>query len=140
MSATPIRSGLEIVPARIFIGLLGRPLGLNVERQGNRWGRAAAVSVWRVGAAEAWTDLGPPRRLSPVVVHIEPHYQNNASRPDTGSCIPTAKAAIDGLVDAGAIPDDSPDWVKGLHFHAPMMLSDRGDGLLLWLETWTEPR
>lgn len=39
--------------------------------------------------------------------------------PDVGACFATAKAAIDGLVDAGVIPDDNPAHVKFLGFAAP---------------------
>lgn len=30
-----------------------------------------------------------------------------------GTSTPTAKAIVDGLVDAGVIPDDSNEWVTG---------------------------
>ena len=129
-------TGLQIVPSTIFIGHLGRPPGLNIERQGNRWKRHEAVSAWRKAAAEAWAELDLPPRLHAVTVHVEPHYRTNASRPDTGSCLPAAKAAIDGLVDAHALPADTPDWVRELRFHAPVMKSDAGDGLMVRLAPW----
>lgn len=45
------------------------------------------------------------------------------SLPDIGANYPTAKAAIDGLVDAGVIPDDDPAHLVYLGFAAP----ERGD-------------
>lgn len=45
------------------------------------------------------------------------------SMPDPGANYPTAKAAIDGLVDAGVIADDNGTYVKYLGFAAP----ERGD-------------
>jgi hypothetical protein len=41
------------------------------------------------------------------------------SRPDTAACYPAVKAAIDGLVDAGVIPDDDPEHVVEIRFAAP---------------------
>jgi hypothetical protein len=42
-------------------------------------------------------------------------------RPDLGACIPAAKAAIDGIVDAGVLPDDNDDYVRLLSF-APSLI------------------
>lgn len=39
--------------------------------------------------------------------------------PDTGNAFPAAKAAIDGLVDAGVLPDDNGRYVHALTFLAP---------------------
>ena len=38
-------------------------------------------------------------------------YPPDRRRRDAGSCAPTTKAAIDGLVDAGVWPDDNPTHV-----------------------------
>ncbi len=51
------------------------------------------------------------------------------SQQDVGACFPAAKAAIDGLVGAGVIPDDTPDHVITLTFRAPVV--GQGDGLEL---------
>ena len=40
---------------------------------------------------------------------------------DTGGHFPVAKACIDGLVDAGVIPDDGPEFVRSLTFKAPQV-------------------
>jgi hypothetical protein len=40
---------------------------------------------------------------------------------DTGGHFPVAKACIDGLVDAGVIPDDGPNFVKSLEFRSPVV-------------------
>lgn len=39
--------------------------------------------------------------------------------PDVGASFPSAKAAIDGLVDAGVMPDDDPAHLHALTFLAP---------------------
>ena len=40
-------------------------------------------------------------------------HKTRAGRWDVGNLYPTAKAIVDGLVDAGVIPDDSNEWVTG---------------------------
>lgn len=40
--------------------------------------------------------------------------------PDAGNCFYAAKAAVDGLVDAGVLPGDSPRFMKSITFHAPI--------------------
>lgn len=45
----------------------------------------------------------------------------NRHRPDLGACLPAAKAAIDGIVAAGVLPDDNDDYVRLLSF-APCLI------------------
>lgn len=95
-----------------------RPWTLNVERQGNRWRRSELVREWR--DAFAW--LARKERiphLDQVAIGVTPELRNRASMPDTGACIGAAKAAIDGLVDAGVLSEDGPDIVTMLSFHRP---------------------
>jgi len=40
--------------------------------------------------------------------------------PDAGNALPALKAGVDGLVDAGVILDDTPEYVKKISFHAPV--------------------
>ena len=54
--------------------------------------------------------------LEQVIVVAEPHVQTRRSLPDVGACYPAVKAAIDGLVDAGVIPNDTPEHLTGLLF------------------------
>jgi hypothetical protein len=42
-------------------------------------------------------------------------------RPDLGACYPAVKAAIDGIVAAGVLPDDNDDYVRLLSF-APSLI------------------
>lgn len=95
-----------------------RPWSLNVERQGNRWKRAALVKEWR----EHFADLAkgqPP--MEAVNVTVQPELRNRSGEPDTGACIGAAKAAIDGLVDAGVLAEDGPKVVRRLTFLAPVV-------------------
>jgi hypothetical protein len=53
-----------------------------------------------------------------ITVTVEPH-QKGGRLQDVGACNPAVKAAIDGLVDAGILPDDSPEYVKSLVYLPP---------------------
>lgn len=94
-----------------------RPITTNAERAGNRWERAKVTKEWR----EAFAWLAKAEQLpsmSWISVTVEPH-QKGGRLQDVGACNPSVKAAIDGLVDAGILPDDSPQYVRSLIFLPP---------------------
>ena len=91
-----------------------RPWTTNAERAGNRWERAKLTKEWRSG----FQLLAKYEKIPPMVwitVTVEPH-QKGGRLQDVGACNPSVKAAIDGLVDAGVLPDDSAKFVKSLTF------------------------
>jgi hypothetical protein len=45
-------------------------------------------------------------RLEAISITAQPLATTRRWRPDVAACYPTVKAAIDGIVDAGVIPDD----------------------------------
>ena len=104
--------------AVLTLRLEDRPWTLNVERQGNRYKRAALVKKWRKAFADLAEGFSP---LEQVAVIAQPELRNRASMPDTGACIGAVKAAIDGLVDAGVLVEDGPAVVKSLTFLAPVV-------------------
>jgi hypothetical protein len=106
-----------------------RPWTLNIERQGNRFRRAKLVAEWRQAFAQLAAESP---RLAAIHVTAQPHLRHRGSMPDTGACIGAAKAAIDGLIDAGVIPDDGPSVVLSLRFLAPLV--DGQDSLELIVE------
>lgn len=55
----------------------------------------------------AWCDI--------TVDHVKPTKRNI----DVAACLPCVKAGIDGLVLAGLLPDDTPEFVRSLTFRAP---------------------
>lgn len=94
-----------------------RPWTTNAERAGNRWERAKLTKEWRDGFAWlAKMEKIPEMRW--VSVTVQP-YQKGGRLQDVGACNPAVKAAIDGLVDAKVLPDDSPEFVKSLLFLPP---------------------
>jgi len=50
-----------------------------------------------------------------INVTVQP-FQKRGRLQDTAACNPSVKAAIDGLVDAGIIPDDSGEFVRMITF------------------------
>ena len=51
---------------------------------------------------------------------------------DVGNSLPAVKAAVDGLVRFGMVPDDDPRHVVELRFVAPVLAD--WDGLLLTIK------
>jgi crossover junction endodeoxyribonuclease RusA len=91
-----------------------KPLTTNAERAGNRWGRAEHVKEWR--ATFAWLARKEKvPRMSWISVIAQP-AQKRGRLQDTAACNPSVKAAIDGLVDAGVIPDDTGNYVREITF------------------------
>lgn len=91
-----------------------KPVTVNVERAGNRWNRAAHTKEWR----EAFAWIAKKERLPKmrwVNVTVQP-YQKRGRLQDVAACLPSAKAAIDGIVDAGVLPDDSGEYVRMVTF------------------------
>jgi len=97
-----------------------RPWTANAERTWHFQKRARVVREWR--ERFAWLARGdriPP--LQRISVAAVPLVMNRRSLPDVGACFPAVKAAVDGLVDAGVIPDDSPQYVHSICFYAPLV-------------------
>lgn len=71
-------------------------------------------------ALEAW---GPVRRIPtlrfPVAIVVA-DLCRTANLRDVCSCAPAAKAVIDGLVDFGILPDDSPEYVSSTTYLQPV--------------------
>lgn len=61
------------------------------------------------------------------VVHVTAYVQYpTGGRADPGNASPTVKAAIDGLVDAGVVPDDDHTHVIGPDYRREVGKSARG--------------
>jgi hypothetical protein len=110
-----------------------RPTTLNQERKTNNWGRRATdTKWWREQFCAAAAEAGIPEHEA-ICISVIPLHKNGRSPQDTGACFPAAKAAIDGLVDAGVIEDDTAKQVVQIDFHAPLV--DGVDGLRLMIRS-----
>lgn len=100
------------------------------------WARKASLTqavrettAWRVKAHQ----LQPARHLT-VQLHYAPG--DRRKRRDPANLCATSKPAIDGLVDAGLVPDDTPEWVTEL-----MPVIEPGpQPRRLWLEVTIHPK
>ena len=78
------------------------------------WAKQARVTRhWRDTAAWAATvaTRGTPLPLGPSTIRTTIAVYGRRRR-DPANYTPTVKACVDGLVDAGLWPDDTPDWVE----------------------------
>lgn len=114
-----------------------RPYLLNQERKDNVHKRAETVKYWRESfALEAMVSDLPRPIPGPVHIGVGTFLKHKYKQ-DVGACFPTAKAAIDGLVDAGFLPHDGPEWVRMLSFCAPV-IDQPENGIVLYIRLATE--
>ena len=93
-----------------------RPTTMNHERgKGNRWDSAKRTDTWRKAAAAIARQSRIPA-MDRIAVVATPLYSSGRSPQDTAACAPAAKAMVDGLRDAGVIPNDTPRHVLEITF------------------------
>lgn len=69
---------------------------------------------WRAAAyIAAMQHIEPPRQLPPALVELTLPVVDRRRR-DPHNFAPTLKHVVDGLVDAGLWPDDTPEYVRTL--------------------------
>ena len=79
----------------------------------HRQQEAKITKAWREAAQAATPEAGPVEGRVRVVAYV---WKPRRGRYDPGNFYPTAKACMDGIVDAGLLVDD--DWV---HMDGPDM-------------------
>jgi len=94
-----------------------KPWTTNAERAGNRWERASNVKTWRTAFFYLAKQQKIPQ-LTDVQITVEVQQEKGRLQ-DVGACNPASKAAIDGLVDAGVMEDDSPKFLTSITFMQP---------------------
>lgn len=95
-----------------------RPWTVNAQRNMHHMVAARLVKVWRELAAEACADKPAFDGNRPVTVAVYTALRTKRSQ-DCGAAYPAVKAAIDGMVDAGIIPDDTPQYLAGIIMFSP---------------------
>lgn len=113
------------------------PLSLN-DRPRHWAARGAQVARVREQAAELCRERiadGSLDVLEPVVVTLVWYAPTRAKR-DSDNPVATLKPVCDGLVDAGLVPDDTPEWMD----KRPVQIVYRKNepGVELHIETWAE--
>lgn len=95
-----------------------RPWTVNAQRRMHYHETAHRVNMWRAAAKEACE--GKEALTTPVHVNVVPFLQHHYQQ-DVGACYPAVKAAIDGMVDAGIIPDDTPEHLEAITMVTPFL-------------------
>ena len=116
----------------VAIDLIGNRPPLNANDRLHWRQKSGVTHVVRTTTAWRVKSLGLPAAAH-LTVQLHFETGDNRKRRDPANLCATSKPAIDGLVDAGLVPDDSPEWVTELmpliHKGAPMH-GQRG----LWLQ------
>lgn len=95
-----------------------RPRSLNSERSGHWRAHREGTREERERWGWIWRATIPSgTRLERIRVVASPSYKRSPA--DTGNCYPSVKAALDGLVDVGIIPDDTGAHVLSITMTAP---------------------
>lgn len=103
------------------------PLTLNIAKQSRQLFRIhAETKDWRAWAKKTAQDEDMQPMRVPVTVTATHLRKNRGAMPDTGAPILAVKAVIDGLVDAGVLPEDGPSVVRRLVFEAPEVVGFHG--------------
>lgn len=108
-----------------------RPLTVNKVATLHRMAWAKHTNLtrqrWQLLAVEAKL----PRALDAVSVTVTPLHKDRRSPQDCASAAPSAKAAIDGLVDYGLIVDDDATHLVSVTFLPPDVCGVDGMRLLI---------
>lgn len=119
----PATVGVKTVPTahpsvdllELKFALPNRPWTVNGERKWGNYRRAAEVKQWREDFAKL--ALGSPS-LAWARIRVRVYLRDLRDQ-DPGAAFPAYKAALDGLVDAGVLPDDDGRYVHSVTFYPP---------------------
>lgn len=95
-----------------------RPWTVNGQRNMHYRKTAKLVKLWRTASRVHCAGLDAV--LSPVDVVVDLYLRGKRSQ-DVGACYPAVKAAIDGIVDAGILADDTPEYVQSIRMNSPVL-------------------
>ena len=85
---------------------------LNSNARAHRMAAAKLTAQWRMAAKIAARQMSVPDLPKPVRL-LAYVWKSRANHYDPGNLYPTAKAILDGVVDAGWLPDDDFMHVEG---------------------------
>ena len=101
-------------------------LTLNIARGRIGWHQWAELTkAWRCAMRDRALLLGIPPQKTRVAIEAHPQ-QKGGVLADPGAHMPTVKACIDGLRDAGVLVDDSPAHVAWVRCWAPIKAKPAG--------------
>lgn len=120
----PAGVGVRVVPdahpstdlLELRFSMPARPWTVNGERKWTPYRRAAEVKQWREDFAKL-AHGSPALEWAKVTVHV---YLRDMRDQDPGAAFPAYKAALDGVRDAGVLPDDDGRYVRSVTFYPPV--------------------
>ena len=126
--------------SELLIVYRGKPYTINLERRDTPYVRARKVREIRQDSFLLWKSKmeqwDPPP--APVEVEVQPHKIGRQL--DLDAILPTAKAMLDGYVDAGGIPDDGPKYVESITFRRCLRVNDiRQQGVMMAIRSAPQP-
>ena len=107
------------VPRRWYMEDNVRPFTLNSERRSHWSKRASLTKATRERFFWLAKEANIPK-LDIVKIDVVPLVESRRQVADVAAHYPSAKAAIDGLVDAGIIPDDNDRHISRIRFYTSM--------------------
>jgi crossover junction endodeoxyribonuclease RusA len=90
---------------------------INAERSASPFVRARYTRMWREAFCALAKAQRIPRGLTDVRITIDVEHPGVLA--DVAAHVPAVKAAVDGLVDAGVMQDDSPAYLTSETYNQP---------------------
>lgn len=116
-----------------------KPWSTNQDRSLNPYIRAERISIWKGRASLAWTSYvnknGLDRGMPPSLIRIHIPFRQHRIRDPHNYCGTVVKAIVDGLVNAGAWEDDTPEFVEHI---SPILY--KGDMVVIELHPKADAR
>jgi crossover junction endodeoxyribonuclease RusA len=88
------------------------PLSINESNKMHWATRRRRLEPWKRASTIAWRAQVPFWTLGPVLVSVQLPFDRGARRDAHNYTSTVVKSIVDGLVDAGMCPDDTPEWVE----------------------------
>lgn len=107
----------DIIEIRFDPQVTFTPWSTNDDRNKNPYDRAEIISLWKMGAIQAYRAYRKKRGAEwpfpemKAIVQIEIPFPVNRRRDPHNYCGTVLKAVVDGLVKGGGFPDDTPEYV-----------------------------
>ena len=103
----------------LVVDMCGKPTLTNQAHQMHYRAVSADRKVWRqAGAVLARAAHIPP--MDRITVDVTARWQKG-TLPDPDAVAPALKGVLDGIVDAGVVPDDSGRHVEWVRYFAPVL-------------------
>jgi len=124
---------------RVEFSAPDKPWSTNQDRNLNPYKRAEQISIWKGRTTLAWTSYcnreGVERIMPPSLVRVHIPFSQDRIRDPHNYCGTVVKAIVDGLVQAGAWEDDTPEFVEHI---SPILY--KGDMVIIELHPKAEAR